>query len=803
MNDTPPFTVPTSLRCAHCGDFCADTSIADGEHLFCCTGCRSVYEILQSRDMCDYYSVDTDAGVSQKGSRRDLAAFDQLDSPAVVAQFTDYSDGKITRARLTLPSMHCASCVWLLEQLHRFDAGVISSRVDLLRRTVEVEYNSSTTSLKSIAILLSSLGYEPLLSREGTERQRDAEQRNTSRGIYLRLGVAGFAAGNVMMISIARYLANGQVMDLSLERLFAMLSIVLSVPVYFYSASPWLRSALASLRRRVVSLDVPVALGITTLFVRSIIDIVSGGGEGFLDSFAGLVFFLLIGKLFQQKAFEAVSFDRTVRSFFPLSVRREQRGTEDIVPIDSIRTGDLMIVRNGEVIPADAVLMSETGYVDYAFVTGESVPVECTSGSMIYAGGKVVGTAVRLTATRPVSQSYLASLWERTSSRTPRVAYGRLSDRFGAWFTVGTLTIAFIGAIIWLPDVSLAMNVCTSVLIIACPCALTLAAPITLGTAMGVLGRFGIFVKNVGVLLELKRVSTIVFDKTGTLSSSLPEAIYSGRSLNDREAEAIRAVASHSSHPYSQSIALSAAPQEHVFGVREVGGKGISGRYLGMDIAIGSGEYMHDVCGAEVVTQSSDTYVAIDGCVAGVYGLRSRIRDDVPSMITQLRALSMRTKLVTGDADRDAEMLRRLFNVDDMTFRAKPAEKVLAVERFQEDGSAVLMVGDGLNDISAMAAADVAIAVTNETSTLAPASDVVMSADRLRDLPSLLRYTVDLSRVIAVSLWFTMAYNVLGLTLALTGLLTPVITAIMMPVSSLLVIGISVVGARVLARRFV
>jgi Cu+-exporting ATPase len=218
--------------------------------------------------MCEYYAFDGASGVPQKGPQRDRSVYDVLDDPATAARFIDFSNGSVTRARLALPGMHCASCVWLLEQLQRFDQGIRSSRVDLMRKTVEVEYDSTRTGLKAIAILLSSLGYEPLLSSEGTEHDRDVERREATRKIYLRLGVAGFAAGNVMMISIARYLAGDTGMDPTLVRLFSFLSIGLSIPVYFFSASPWLSSALASLRRRVVNLDVPVALGITTLFIR-------------------------------------------------------------------------------------------------------------------------------------------------------------------------------------------------------------------------------------------------------------------------------------------------------------------------------------------------------------------------------------------------------------------------------------------------------------------------------------------------------------------------------------------------------
>jgi Cu+-exporting ATPase len=749
--------------------------------------------------MCAYYDFDGASGVSQRTARRDRSVYDVLLDPATASRFIDFRSGRRARARFSLPGMHCASCVWLLEQLSRFDPGILASRVDLLRKTIEVEFDESRTDLRAIAILLSSVGYEPLLTIEGSERLREAERREANRRIYLRLGVAGFAAGNVMMISIARYLAGEGGMEPTLMRLFDFLSIGLSLPVYLYSASPWLTSAIGSLRRRVINLDVPVALGITVLFVRSVVDIVSGAGEGFLDSFAGLVFFLLIGRLFQQRAFDAVSFDRTVRSFFPHSVRREARGTEDVVPIDSIGVGDVMVIRNGEVIPADAVLMSATGYVDYSFVTGESVPVECTSGSMIYAGGKVVGTSMRLTATRPASQSYLASLWERTATRTPRTSYMHLSDRFGRWFTLGALLLATSGAMFWLPDVTTAVNVFTAVLIIACPCALTLAAPITLGTAMGVLGRFGMYVKNIGVLLELRRVTAIVFDKTGTLTTGRHEVTYTGRPLTDDDREAVRAIAAQSTHPISRSIAGSEPVRVNAEVTSEDPGHGIRGVAGGRSIIIGSRAYM-DVLLNDAPTHDG-TYVAIDGAIAGRFDVHTEVRPNVPSMIGVLRARQIPVSLVTGDTERDEEVLRSLFPPDSMIFRATPEEKVSAVEQ-KRRSDVVLMIGDGLNDVSAMAVADVSIAVTDDTSTLAPASDMVMPARRLPDLPNLLTYTADLTRVINTSLWFTMAYNVLGIGLALAGLLTPVITAVMMPVSSLLVVGMSVLGARRAARRF-
>lgn len=706
--------------------------------------------------------------------------------------------------RFSLPTMHCASCVWLLERLPHVQTGLISAEVDLQRKTIVVDVAPGELSVRDVAELLRSFGYEPLIHVEGNELSREQQRREATRGLYLRLGVAGFAMGNIMMFSIAQYLAhrNGTPnIDGTLVAVFTWLSIGLSVPVYVYCASPWLRSALTALRQRTVNLDVPVALGITTLFVRSIADIAIGASEGFLDSFAGLVFFLLIGRVFQQKAFDAVTFDRTVRSFFPLSVRRDTPFGEEVVGVDAVRVGDTIAIRNGEVVPADAVLLSPVGYIDYAFVTGESVPVECARGAMIYAGGKVVGTALQLTATKPVSQGYLASLWERSSARTSRDGYRTLSDRFGRAFIWTVIAIALVGFTLWLPDLPMALSVFTAVVIIACPCALTLAAPITLGSAMGILGRRMMYAKNIDVLAALDSPGAVVFDKTGTLTSSQSQVVFNGDELTTEQYVALVSVASHSTHPVSRGLASGVAFAKNVVDVTEVAGQGITGIAYGHRVHIGSMHFLAEY-GISDLGQFNRhaALVAIDERVVGELTPRAELREGVGELLSALRQRGMHCELLTGDSDRDRDLFASWFEQDAMTFRASPSDKVDHLEQLRRR-CRVLMIGDGLNDMSAMAIADVSIAVTENTSTLAPASDMIIPATYVHRIADLIRYAHSLRNVIRVALWFTILYNVVVLTIALTGRLTPVITAIMMPLSSLLVIGISVGGAHLFARR--
>lgn len=785
----------TTTTCAHCGAPCSMT-IMDGGEAFCCTGCRSVYRMLREHDLCTYYDIESSPGVSMKKGtvRTDMEA---LDDPALSRTFVEYADTGFVRVRFMIPAMHCASCVWLLERLSNFDGGILHTETDVLRKTVRVDFDPSATTLRSIAELLSSLGYEPLI--KPVTAAGDPSER---RAIYQRLGVAGFATGNVMLFGIARYLA-GDGLSPSLTTMFGVFAVLLSIPVLVYSAAPWLRSAWAAIGSRALNLDVPVAIGILVLFFRSVADIVMGQGEGFLDSFNGLVFLLLVGRLFQQKAFDAVSFDRTYRSFFPLSVRVERNGRTPAIPVDDVAVGDVMYVRNGETIPCDGTVSSPVGYLDYGFVTGESLPIECTSGAAVFAGGKVIGTAIRITATNVVSHGYLASLWERATPRIRKNSLLTLSDTFGRWFTVVAMALAAGGAIAQMPDVHMAVNVLTAVLIIACPCALTLATPITLGTAMGRLGERGIYLRSIGVLLDLDRCSTIMFDKTGTLTKSMHGLSYDGRSMADHEWRAVRSVAAQSMHPVCRSLAQAWPVDETVCATaREVTGRGMTGRAYGHDVVIGSSALVKELCpeGYTADTIDGAAHIALDGVYAGSIKLRSELREGISEMMERLREHHT-VRLLSGDGQRDRDMLLSMFDDDEMSFGQQPADKVEHIDALRTSGRTVLMIGDGLNDAAAMSAADAAIAVTDDTATLVPACDVIMKASALEELPALLRYARRMKNLIIATFCVSIIYNVVGLSLALGGMLTPLAAAILMPVSSLTVIGMSVAGARWYARR--
>ena len=792
---------PATLElCRHCGDPCDLDAIRTKGGPFCCRGCETVFNLLRTNGMEAFYACEVVPGTSQKAAATlDRDRFALLDDPAVASRLITFDDGVSARATLSVPTVHCASCVWLLEQLWRFDDGVTRSEVDLLRRSIRVEYRPDATTLRRIAERVASLGYEPLVSPEDTAPQPPAMRRR----LHLQIGIAGFAFGNIMLFSIPRYV-NGAPLDGGFQRLFDVLNVLFAIPVLLFSAQDYFRTAWHVLRGRSMSLEVPVALGLAVLFLRSVVDIATAHSEGFLDSFAGLVFFLLLGRLFQQKVFDRIAFDRTFRSFLPLSVRVERGDGLELLPLERLQPGDCIQIRRNEVVPADATLLDRAGSIDYAFITGEQRPVPVHSGGLVRAGGRAADRALRLRIVRDVSHSHLASLWNNPVFAKPKSPWlTDIAARFGAWFTVGAIALAVAGAIAWWPDATAAASVATAVLIIACPCALTLAAPITLGTTMGQLGQRGLYLKHPAVALDLSRIDFIVFDKTGTLTGGSERTVDEASPLSQRAWSFVRTLASHSLHPVSRAIAsistLNSTPQHIVTmtNVVELPGEGISAVINGVDVAIGGADFAGRP-DDKLDIDNARTFVRA-GNERGWVRLSPAIR---PGAEAAARALSRLYDVFLLSGDHDAERARwtGVFG-ENMRFRQTPEDKLAFVKDARAGGRHVLMIGDGLNDSGALAAADVGLSVSDETACIVPACDAVISGTRLEDLPAFIEYAARSRMVVFICFAVSVIYNVLGLSFALRGELTPLTSAILMPVSSLTIVALSSGAMRWYAHR--
>ncbi|MDH5610821.1 MAG: heavy metal translocating P-type ATPase metal-binding domain-containing protein, partial [Cyclobacteriaceae bacterium] len=615
--------------CYHCGEACReDAAIAFDGHVFCCTGCQSVYDILQQADLCDFYALDERTGKVRNQEQHSYRVLDDLDT---ARQFVEFEHDGIARVTFFSPAIHCSSCIWLLEHLGRVHKGVIQSQVNFLRKEVTVTYHTDQLSLKEVALLLDQVGYAPRIeSRKNTGKKRN--------DLVVRLAVAGFCFGNSMLISIPDYLDMKVEIPDEFQRWFGYINLLFALPVFFYSSSVYFQSAWKGLKHRFVTIDVPVSLGIIALFVRSVVEITVFGELGYVDSLAGLVFFLLIGRWYQHKTYQALSFDRDLASYFPIAVSKIVESNEVTTKLAELVEGDLIRIRNQELIPADGVLEKGIANIDYSFVTGESVPSFHEKGSLMYAGGRQLGGPIEMKLTKKVNNSHLTRLWNQDNEEKEDNKLHNLSDRISQSFTLIILFLAFGAAAYWFfADPSLVVNVFTSILIVACPCALALAVPFTYGHTLRMFGHRGFYLKNANVIEKIAGIQRIVFDKTGTLTSPLPEQVsFVGHELNDQVVQWVYTAASNSIHPLSKILSnrYQDASLTTIERFEEIAGKGLEAVMEGHTIRLGSASWV--LAGDVEADNRTKVYLGLDGTYLGYFLFSNVYRPGIFEMLENL-----------------------------------------------------------------------------------------------------------------------------------------------------------------------
>ena len=436
-----------AAACFHCGEPCYDPSLTKEGKAFCCRGCLFVHDLLAESGLGQFYDLNRHPGVRiRQQARREQWAY--LDDPALQERLLDFTDGKVSRVTFQIPAIHCVACVWLLENLFRLHPGVGRSQVNFPRREAVITFAPQKIALSELVGLLASIGYEPVLTLGELEKRQGDPARKRQ---WLQVGIAGFAFGNIMLLSLPVYLGLDSLSGPLFRVVFGYLSLALAAPVVFYSAADYWRSARLSLTQHMLTLDVPIAIGLAALYAQSAYEIVLGRGAGYLDSLAGLVFFLLCGRVFQQKTHDRMAFDRDFKCFFPLSVTRKTAAGEESIPISNLQVGDRLLLRNGELVPADARLVGGPACIDYSFVTGEAEPVGKAAGDYLYAGGRQMGGVIEVETVKAVSQSHLISLWNHEAFQKDRESdLNTLTNRFGRWFTMVVIAVAVGAGVFWL-----------------------------------------------------------------------------------------------------------------------------------------------------------------------------------------------------------------------------------------------------------------------------------------------------------------------------------------------------------------
>ncbi len=783
--------------CYHCGADCHSSKLIFDEKNFCCNGCKTVYEILNQNELQCYYDLTKNPGSIPKEIKE---KFNYLDNPDIVSKLVEFDDGETVVAQFNIPSIHCSSCIWVLENLNKLNKGIKSSQVNFPEKTVRLTFNVTQINFKAVVELMTSIGYEPYISLEDAS----SAKKKIDRKLIYQVAVAGFAFGNIMLMSLPEYFQMDEFWLNQYKSFFRGIMFVFAIPVVAFSAKDYFISAFKGLKHKILNIDVPISLGIGILFIRSTYDIIFNLGQGYFDSLAGLVFFLLLGKVYQQKTYNFLSFERDYKSYFPIAVTLiDKDKNEHYIPVNDVKKGDRLLIRHQELIPVDGIIINGNALIDYSFVTGESFPISKQSGDKVFAGGKQMGGSIEIEVIEKMSQSYLTQLWGNAifnKKLTNNIK--SLTDTISKNFTIVILAIAIFGAIYWFRiDQNVAFNVFTSVLIIACPCALALAAPFALGNMLRLFGKDKFYLKRADVIESLAKIDVIVFDKTGTLTSSQSQIIYSGEHLTEFDLIGIKSLLRQSNHLMSRKLYedLNYPISNKVANFEEFIGKGILGTINDISFYLGSANFV-GVNEKDDILQTK-IWIKINDEIKGKFIFENTYRANLASVFKQLES-TFELIILSGDNEGEKEKLSRLLPVSvQYYFNQKPQQKLDFIKDLQSKNKYVLMIGDGLNDAGALAQSDVGIAISEDINIFSPACDGILNAEKFELIPRYLKCSKQTLKLIKISFIISFVYNFLGIYLAVQGLLSPIIAAIFMPLSSISVVLFVTFGSNIIFKK--
>lgn len=775
----------TEVLCYHCGATCLQDAIYYQDKPFCCSGCELVYQLLEHNGLCDYYTLQSHPGLSRiKPLRKEKFAF--LDEPAIAQQLYSFSNGNYTVVTFFIPSIHCSSCMWLLEHLHQINDGIEESRINFSVKEVTIHFRLHKISLRQVVELLATIGYEPAINLDN----KKTEENTLDKSRLYKLGVAGFCFGNIMLMSLPEYLSGNGGIEHQYALLFRVLNLILSVPVFFYSASEFFKTAWAGIRQKTLNIDAPIVLALMITYGRSLYEIFTNTGGGYLDSMSGIVFFMLAGRILQDRTYRFLSFHRDYKAYFPMAATVVDGEKTISKPIVDLEKNDRIKVYHQELIPADGRVMDGIAFIDYSFVTGENEPVEIAVGEKVFAGGRQMGQSITVEVLQPVSSSYLTSLWNhKTFSKNKEAQNEKESfiHVLSRYFSIILFVLAGLTALYWwvvnpqmiLPSVS-------AMLIVACPCALLLTAVFTNGNILRILSDNGLYLRDATVIEQLGNANELVFDKTGTLTNTGKAYETKGHSLNDEETNVVYSIAMVSNHPVSRQLVkyLGASTPVEVYDWKEEKGKGIEACYHGKLIRIGSALWT----GAKVVEgeKPAEVYVQYDGKLSAFYW-QPELRFGAVNMLQELQH-QYHLSLLSGDHDRHRKTFEPLFGKDDLFFEQKPVDKLEFIEKLQNQGQHVVMIGDGLNDAGALQQSNAGITLTDDINNFSPSCDAILHAEQLDKLPAMLKLSRWAKTLIHVCFAISIIYNVIGLTISIRGEMNPMVAAILMPLSTVTIV---------------
>lgn len=792
--------------CKHCaGHFEGEAVIDANGNEFCCNGCKNVYTYLKSQGFSEFYSKlkKGEQNLAKPSSKH----FDKQSASSMFSKLLrrDENSPFICELEVLISGIHCPACIWLNEKALSNLEGVLELNISATTSKARVLFDERKTALEDILNLIIAIGYDPKPFNEVK-----GAKNSLSREYYAKLIVALACSMNIMWVAIALYSGYFEGLSLGAKKILHFAEFVLASPPVFYTASVFYRSALSSLKLRQISMDVNVSLGILSVYFYSVYAMLSGSEQVYFDSACMLVTFIFAGKFLQTKATQkAAQGLENISSLFVeqvMSVKNNSRipSISEFKPCDvsEVKSGDFVLLRSGERAMIDGVVLSGEASVDNSSINGESVPVGISKDDALFSGALCAEGSVIYKATSSFQGSFLNKLSKLLSNASfARAEIEELANKISSHFGWAILGLCVASFVFWsVANISAwsganAFGVAISVLVIACPCALSLATPIATLVAMGTATKRSIVFKDAKVLETLAKCDIIAFDKTGTLSKANLKVLKGQRFLPFDD-EALLALASASTHPISKAVAsyilknaLSPFRQGALENIQNIAGKGISATYKGIKIAGGSAAFVKSL-GASLADDaggSSEYYFMYDGKLVARFFLDDELREGAKASIKELKKMGLKVLMLSGDKQIVASKVASELGIDESHGELNPEQKALLIKELQKSAN-VVMVGDGINDILALKSANVGIAMGSGASVSVGVSDVVLLRDELEGLVFALRQAKKTFKIIKENLFISLVYNALSIPLAMAGFIIPLFAAISMSFSSLLVV---------------
>ena len=801
--------------CKHCaGHFEGEAVIDANGNEFCCNGCKNVYAYLNSRGFSEFYSKlkKDEKNLAKPSSKH----FDKQSAGSMFSKLLrrDENSPFICELEVLISGIHCPACIWLNEKALSNLEGVLELNISATTSKARVLFDERKTALEEILNLIIAIGYDPK-----PFNAIKGAKNSLSREYYAKLIVALACSMNIMWVAIALYSGYFEGLSAGAKKILHFAEFVLASPPVFYTASVFYRSALSSLKLRQISMDVNVSLGILSVYFYSVYAMLSGSEQVYFDSACMLVTFIFAGKFLQTKATQkAAQGLENISSLFVeqvMSVKNNSRipSISEFKPCDvsEVKSGDFVLLRSGERAMIDGVVLSGEASVDNSSINGESVPVGISKDDVLLSGALCAEGSVIYKATSSFQGSFLNKLSKLLSNASfARAQIEELANKISSHFGWAILALCVASFVFWsVANISAwsganAFGVAISVLVIACPCALSLATPIATLVAMGTATKRSVVFKDAKVLETLAKCDIIAFDKTGTLSKANLKVLSEQRFLPFDDG-ALLALASASTHPISKAVAsyilektcaLSPFSQDALENIQNIAGKGISATYKGVKIAGGSKAFIESRAfvkslGASLADDTQDSsseyYFMYDNKLVARFFLDDELREGAKASIKELKKMGLKVLMLSGDKQIVASKVARELGIDESHGELNPEQKALLIKELQKSAN-IVMVGDGINDILALKSANVGIAMGSGASVSVGVSDVVLLRDELGDLVFALRQAKKTFKIIKENLFISLVYNALSIPLAMAGFIIPLFAAISMSFSSLLVV---------------